>query len=239
MVKLSAIIPAYNEGKKIYSDMNHIIDSLDKVTKDFEIILVNDGSKDNTLKEVSRIKDKRIKVKSYEKNMGKGYALKYGVNFAKGKYISFMDADLDINPNSLKNFFKYMEFHNADIIIGSKRHPQSQVHYPILRKILSRAYQTMIYLLFRLNVSDTQSGLKLLKTECAKKLMDKVTVKKYAFDLELLVNAKRNGYKVVEAPIVLDYKFNSTVNFKAIWGIFVDTLGVAYRTHILRYYDKK
>lgn len=238
MVKLSAIIPAYNEGKKIYLDMNHIIDSLDKVTKDFEIILVNDGSKDNTLEEVSRIKDKRIKIKSYEKNMGKGYALRYGVNFAKGRYISFMDADLDINPDSLKNFFKYMEFHNADIIIGSKRHPQSKVHYPFLRRILSRTYQMFIYLLFRLNVSDTQSGLKLLKTECAKKLMNKVTVKKYAFDLELLVNAKRKGYKVVEAPIVLDYKFNSTVNFKAILGIFIDTLGVAYRTHILKYYDK-
>ncbi|MBU0929976.1 MAG: glycosyltransferase [Nanoarchaeota archaeon] len=239
MPKLSVIIPAYNEGENIHSDLNKIIESLHKVTDDFEIIIVNDGSKDDTLKEVGKIKDKRLKIKSYEENKGKGYALKYGFSFAKGKYITFMDADLDINPDSLKNFFKYMEFYNADIIVGSKRHPQSKVHYPFLRRVLSKSYQILIFLLFRLNVSDTQSGLKLLKYDCAKDLLKKVTVKKYAFDLELLVNAKRQGYKVVEAPIFLDYKFNSTINLKAIKGIFIDTLGIAYRTYILRYYDKR
>ena len=239
MTKLSAIIPAYNEGKNIHSDLNKIIESLNKVTKDFEIILVNDGSKDNTLEEIQKIKDKRLKIKSSEENKGKGYALKYGFSFARGKYITFMDADLDINPDSLKNFFKYMEFHNADIVIGSKRHPQSKVYYPFFRRVLSRGYQLINFSLFRLNVSDTQSGLKLLKYACAKDLMNRVTVKKYAFDLELLVNAKRRGYKVVEAPIILDYKFNTTINLKAIIGIFIDTLGIAYRAYILRYYDKK
>ncbi|MDD5133669.1 MAG: glycosyltransferase [Candidatus Nanoarchaeia archaeon] len=238
MVKLSVIVPAYNESKKIYSDLKYIIDSVNRVTKDFELILVNDGSKDNTLEEVKKIKDKRLKILTYEQNKGKGYALKYGFNKAKGKYITFMDADLDINPGSLENFFKYMEFYNADIIIGSKKHPQSKVHYPILRRILSKGYQIFNFVLFRLNVTDTQSGLKLLKYECAKDLMARVTVKKYAFDLELLVNAKRRGYKVVEAPIVLDYKFGTTINLKAIIGIFVDTLGIAYRTYILRTYDK-
>lgn len=239
MVKLSVIVPAYNEGKKIYSDLKYIISSINKVTKDFELILVNDGSKDNTLEEIKKIKDKRIKIFTYPENKGKGYALKYGFNKAKGKYITFMDADLDINPGSLENFFKYMEFYNADIIIGSKKHPQSKVHYPLLRRILSKGYQIFNFVLFRLNVTDTQSGLKLLKYECAKDLMSRVTVKKYAFDLELLVTAKRRGYKVVEAPIILDYKFGTTINLKAIIGIFMDTLGVAYRTYILRTYDKK
>ena len=238
MPNLSVIIPAYNEGKQIYSNLKNILGSIEKSTKDFELIFVNDGSKDNTLGEVSKIKDKRLKIKTYTINKGKGYALKYGFSFAKGEYVSFMDADLDINPASLKNFFKYMEFHNADIIVGSKRHPQSKVHYPLLRRILSRTYQLMNFFLFRLSVTDTQSGLKLLKYECAKDLMQKVTVKKYAFDLELLVNAKRRGYKVVEAPIILDYKFGTTINLNAIIGIFIDTFGVAYRTYILRYYDK-
>ena len=238
MTKLSVIIPAYNEEKHIRSDLKKIISSLNKVTKDFELILVNDGSKDSTLKEAQKIKDKRLKIESYEENKGKGYALKYGFSFARGKYVTFMDADLDINPDSLTNFFKYLEFYNADIVIGSKRHPQSKVYYPLLRRILSRGYQIINFFLFRLNISDTQSGLKLLKYNCAKDLMDRVTVKKYAFDLELLVNAKRRGYKVVEAPIILDYKFNTTINLKAIMGIFIDTLGIAYRVYILRYYDK-
>jgi|SRR3989344_6619938 len=239
MTKLSVIIPAYNEGKHIHYDLKKIISSLNKVTRDFELILVNDGSKDNTLKEVSKVKDKRIKVKTYEQNKGKGYALKYGFGYATGEYVTFMDADLDINPDSLKNFFEYMQFYNADIVIGSKRHPQSKVYYPFLRKILSRVYQIINLVLFRLNVSDTQSGLKLLKYNCAKDLMSRVTVKKYAFDLELLVNAKRRNYRVVEAPISLDYKFNTTINLKDIIRIFIDTLGVAYRTYITRYYDKK
>lgn len=238
MVKLSIIIPAYNEGKSVYTSLSYIIRSIEKVTKDFELIFVNDGSKDNTLEEVKKIKDKRLNILTYEKNRGKGYALKYGFNYVKGKYVTFMDADLDINPDSLKNFFKYMEFYDADIVIGSKRHPQSKVYYPLLRRILSRIYQIMNFILFRLDVSDTQSGLKLLKYNCAKDLMSRVTVKKYAFDLELLVNAKRRNYRVIEAPIVLDYKFNTTIGFKAIIGIFIDTLGVAYRTYILKYYDK-
>ncbi len=238
MVKLSVIIPAYNEGKNIVNNIKSILTSIDKVTDDFELVVVDDGSTDNTKEESKRLKDKRIKFFSYEINKGKGAAIKYGFEKSKGELVSFMDADLDINPESLKNFFHYLDFYNADIIIGSKRHPESKVHYPILRKILSRTYQLFIYLLFRLDVTDTQSGLKLLKYNVAKELMKKVTVKKYAFDLELLVCAKKKEYKIVEAPIMLDYKFSgSGINLKAIKGIFLDTLGVAYRKYILRYYD--
>lgn len=237
MVRLSIIIPAYNEGKNIVNNINSIIKSIDFVTKDFELILVDDGSMDNTKEEVKKIKDKRVKFSSYELNKGKGAALKYGFEQSKGEFVSFMDADLDINPESLNNFFHYMEFYNADIIIGSKRHPESKVQYPLIRRILSRLYQLFILILFRLNVTDTQSGLKLLKYNCAKELMKKVTVKKYAFDLELLVYAKKKGYKVVEAPITLNYKFSgSGINLKAIKGIFLDTLGIAYRDYILKYY---
>ncbi len=235
---LSIIIPAYNEGKELVKNISSIIESIDKVTNNFELIIVDDGSTDNTKEESKKLNDKRIKFLSYEINKGKGAALKYGFEYAKGKYVSFMDADLDINPSSLKNFFHYMDFYDADIIIGSKRHPESKVHYPWFRRFLSWGYQVLIFLLFKLNIRDTQSGLKLLKYDVAKDLMKKVTVKKYAFDLELLINAKKKGYRVVEAPIVLEYKFSGTgINLKAVKGIFIDTLGIAYRNYVLRYYD--
>ena len=105
---------------------------------------------------------------------------------------------------------------------------------------MSYFYHLFVNTLFNLRLRDTQSGLKLIKTECLREILPKVLVKRFAFDLELLVNAKKAGYKIKEAPIELRYNWGngSSVNLKAAKGLFVDTLAIAYRLYILRYYDK-
>jgi len=227
----------YNETN-IYSNMQEMIKSLDKNFKNYEIILVDDGSTNDCFKQAKKIKSKKLKVVGYKTNKGKGNALKYGYNFVNGDYVTFIDADLDLHPDQIKGFFDYLD--GADAVIGSKRHKLSRVHYPGYRRVLSWFYQKFIFLLFGLNLRDTQSGIKLFKKELLDIVLPKVLVKKYAFDLELLVNAKKEGFKVNEAPIKLDYKFSGTgINLKQIYYMLLDTLAIFYRLRILKHYDKK
>ena len=236
--KLSIIVPVYNQEEYIYRNLHEALKVFSQTFPDFEIILVDDGSTDKTVSEAKLVKDKRIRIVGYRENRGKGHALKYGFRFVKGNVVTFMDADLDINPNSLLGFFPYLSY--GDIVIGSKRHSLSNVNYPLKRRILSYFYHLFVDLLFNLDVTDTQSGMKLIKYDCLKRILPKVLVKRYAFDLELLVNAHKLGYKISEAPINLKYNWNgSGVNRSAIKGIFIDTLAIAYRLYILRYYDRK
>ena len=162
--KLSVVMPVYNQEEFIYRNLLEALKTFRRYGKNFEIVAVNDGSTDKTLDEMKLIKDSRLKVVSYEENKGKGYALKHGFSFVKGNVSTFMDADLDIHPKNLIGFFKYLE--EADMVIGSKRHKLSKVNYPVHRRFLSFFYHLFVNTLFKLNVKDTQSGLKLVKYEC-------------------------------------------------------------------------
>ena len=135
-----------------------------------------------------------------------------------------------------------MELFDADIVIGSKRHPASRVNYPLLRRIYSRCYQWLIKILFGLNITDTQTGLKFFKADVAKTIFPKSLVKRYAIDLELLVIAQQFGFKrIFEAPVELEFnpEGGGAATIKGIWKMFVDTLAIFYRSRILNYYRRK
>jgi len=244
MGKLSVIIPAWNEEKIICMNLRQVGKILDKLLEttgfDYEIILVDDGSTDNTYNEAMTManKNEKIKAVTYKKNGGKGFALKHGFKFCSGELVTFIDVDLDLHPKQIPHFIDHMEKYDADIIIGSKRHPLSKINYPGSRKVLSKGYHTLIRILFHLNLSDTQAGLKLFKYDVLKEILPKVLCKKYAFDLELLVNARHLGYKIAEAPIELDWqRFENRLTLKDIWKLARDTAAIFYRLNILRYYD--
>lgn len=130
--------------------------------------------------------------------------------------------------------------YDADIVIGNKRHPDSKVNYPLKRKLLSTGYHIFVNLLFNLRVHDTQSGFKLLKYSAAKKILPKLVVKHYAFDLELLVVAKKLGLHIKEAPIAINFNFErNRIGIRSVWPILKDTLEIAYRNYILRRYNFK
>ena len=105
---------------------------------------------------------------------------------------------------------------------------------------MSAVYFFLVKLLFGLPLKDTQTGIKLFKAEVLKNTFHKVLIKRYAFDLELLVLAHHKGYKIAEAPVVVDYKGKfGHIKFKTIFNMVWDTLAVFYRLHIIRYYDKQ
>jgi glycosyltransferase involved in cell wall biosynthesis len=242
---ISLIVPAYKEQDTIVKQVEKLNNVLLKTTKAFEILVVVDGFLDKTYdvikKENNRFKN--LKVFGYEKNMGKGYAVKYGVEKASKEIIGFIDSGMDLDPEEIPLMLNTMIKNEADIVLGSKIHPKSSVIYPVPRKILSFGYQSIIHLLFGFKIKDTQVGLKFFKKQVAKNIFSKITTKRFAFDIEVFVIALKLGYKnIYEVPISLKFKQN-TINiitlWKTIFWMLVDTVIVFYRLRFLNYYNFK
>jgi len=244
-MKLSIIIPAYKQAKTIVEDLTSIQAVLNQIRYEYEMIVVNDGSPDKTFEKMQEFHENhaspknRVKLLTYDKNQGKGYAVKYGMFKSVGDYIAFIDSGMDLNPNGLSLLLEHMEWYKADIVVGSKRHPASKVEYPLIRRIYSTGYQYFCKILFGLSVKDTQTGLKIFKKEVLQDVMPRLLIKAWAFDIEMLSVAHYLGYKrIFEAPIELRHtKFNTSVNRKVVFNMLWDTSAVFYRMHILHYYD--
>jgi glycosyltransferase involved in cell wall biosynthesis len=239
--KISVIVPCYKSEAFIKNNLETMKKSVSTYFKNYEIIAVIDGNIDNSEKEAKRVRG--IKVISYEKNQGKGYALKKGFENSTGDYITFLDSDLDIHPRQLKNLLPYLA--TADLVIGSKRHPFSRLHYPLKRKVLSIGFLLYSWMILGVRLRDTQSGLKLIKREVLEVIMPLVLVKRYGFDLELCFLAQKHGFRAVEAPLHVTYNEftdkdkKSTIKLKDIRGMFLDVLAIRYRYTIKKYYQKE
>jgi hypothetical protein len=130
-----------------------------------------------------------------------------------------------------------MELYQPDVVLGSKRHPMSHVSYPLNRKIMSWTYHKLTRLLFRVNVRDTQTGLKMIRREVLAAVLPLMLEKRFAFDLELLVVARLLGYtRIFEAPVRIDYRFDSHIGIRQVLQIVIDTLAIFYRRYILGTY---
>jgi glycosyltransferase involved in cell wall biosynthesis len=241
---LSLVVPAYKQEKTIVKDIKALTKALSSFAFKHEIIVVVDGFVDKTFQKANKLKSNDVIVLGYEENKGKGFALKLGVEKAKGDLIGFIDAGMDLDPSEISIMLDIMEWNKADIVVGSKLHPESKVNYPLPRKILSWGYRTLTHLLFGFKVKDTQVGLKIFKRKVAKDVFAKIIVKKFAFDIEVLAVAHKLGYtKIFEAPVKLNFRGVSSITSKSFWKVIFwmlwDTAAVLYRLRILRYYDKK
>lgn len=242
-MKLSVIIPAFRQEKTIKKDIENIENVLEQIRYDYEMVVVVDGKVDKTFENAKKVKSKKIKVVGYKKNRGKGYAVRYGMARSSGSYIAFIDAGMELDPNGLSMALEHLEWYDADIIVGSKRHPASQVSYPPLRRFFSFGYQMLNFFLFGLKVRDTQAGLKIFRRKVLEKVLPRLLVKRYAFDVEMLAVANRLGFRrIYEAPIKLGYNFSDlthAADWKNILNMLLDTAAVFYRLRILRFYDDR
>ena len=234
------IIPAYNEAGIIGGSLNETIRVFNNFGCKYEIVVVDDGSSDNTFQNILKVSSRHtnIIVKQLKHNRGKGRALKVGFRQCAGEYVVFLDADMELHPAQLQTFFDIMRLDEADVVIGSKRHPNSRLNYPLQRKIISSVYFFLIKIFFGLPIGDTQTGLKLFKYEVLKKVFPRILVKAFGYDLEILVNVHQLGYRIAEAPIVLDTQRYGRIGMDSIWITWRDTMAIWYRAYILRYYDR-
>jgi glycosyltransferase involved in cell wall biosynthesis len=241
--KVSIIIPGYNEGKNIYQNLEYSNLVFVDMFQEFEIVFVNDGSTDNTLSMAKKAEQKypSITVIDCQINQGKGNALCLGTSRANGKYIVFMDADLELPPTQLTTFFEIFNTKNADVVIGSKMHPKSVINYPPGRKFVSFGYFIFIAFLFNQKFHDTQTGLKLFKAEVIKPVMKKILVKRFAFDVEMMVIIARQKWNIIESPVIMEYKREQNwgrIRVKDILKVLQDTLAIFFRLHFTNVYDR-
>jgi len=235
-MKISVIMPAYNEEKHIKEAIEEAIEALEKIGLNYEIVVVNDGSKDETTSKVLMCikKYNGIKLVSYSENKGKGFAIKEGFKHTSGDIIFLLDSDGEISPINLQEYFNALKY--VDIAIGSKWHKQSNVQAPFLRKFLSKGFNILSKLLVGIKVSDTQTGFKAFKREALGKLVKVQSVYSYVFDVEFLAFANFLKLKVIELPVSM--RLNAGFNMKKILQMFWELLGITYRLRIRKKYKK-
>lgn len=220
---LTVVLPSYNEAKHIGEAISRIRAVLDRV--DYQLIVVDDGSTDDSVDVLNLLDKTRLEIISYSPNRGKGYALQTGLQQIRTEYGAYIDADLDIDPSALLTGLNELKKdRDLSVAVGSKVHKESVVEYSYFRRLLSRIYRILTTILFRLNVSDTQTGLKVFRTDDVQSSLTQVTANGWSFDLELLSYVHREGGKILEIPVKLDYQFNSNLDAKSaissIWETF-------------------
>lgn len=240
---LSLVVPAYRQERTIAEDIRNLKNVLENLNIDYEIIVVVDGELDRTYEKVKSVRSSKVRVYKYKKNQGKGFAVKFGMLKARGDIVGFIDSGMDIDPNGISMLLNHMVWYDADIIVGSKLHPVSQVQYPFSRKFLSWSYRTFTRILFGFRIRDTQAGLKIFKKKVSDDVFPRLLVKKFAFDVEILALAYALGYRrIYEAPIKLDFKGSNSITSTNLWGtillMLLDTLAIYYRVKIIKYYRK-
>jgi len=233
MHSLSIIIPAYNESHRIKNTLFDVYTYLKKNQFDAEILIVNDGSTDNTKQIVNQAAKKIPILKSinYTPNQGKGQAVKTGLNKASKKYSLIFDADQSISIKQIKKMLSALQKSKADIAIGSRylQPTTTKAKQPLYRIAASRIGYLLNQKLLNLHFKDTQCGFKLFKTCVAKEIIKKQTIKRFYFDAELLVIAQINNYKIIEVPIAWHDKIGSRVKpIRDAYRNLRDTLRIAY-----------
>lgn len=236
-IALSFVLPAYNEEDFIEDSLDTIETIIKGKNLPYEIVVVDDGSFDETLAKVTRYakKNGHVKVISYAKNIGKGHAVKTGFMQATGDVVVFADSDMEINLETISKYLEALE--HGDIVIASKRHSDSHVEVPLSRKILSLSFNSLARLLTGVPLNDTQSGLKAMKKNAFVDIFPRLAVKRFAFDVELLAVAHLYDLKVVEMPVSI--KLDASFKIKQMWLMFIDLLGIAYRLRITHWYQRK
>lgn len=228
--KLSIVIPLYNEQKRIKGSWKKIQGYFEAKPYVGELIFVNDGCTDNTLKMLRELKANfPVKIVSYPTNRGKGYAIKQGVLASSKDIVLFFDIDLS---TALEMTEKFLEnFTKNSILIGTRESPQSTLikRQNFLREKMGRAFTLIVNFVLQSNCSDYTCGFKMFPANLGKKIFSKAKINRWGFDAELIFLAKKFGTKIKEIPVVWEHKKNSKVNLKKdVLYSFFELLKICY-----------
>lgn len=228
--KVSIVLPSYNTGSALRRTLLDLLEEVSARGEDVEVIVVHDGSTDGSERTVDDVNDPRVRILRLAHNSGKGEAIRKGFALSRGSYIGFMDADGDIAPSSIQAFLQVIDQGKADIVSGSKSHPNSQVEATILRRIYSQGFRLLTRALFGLRVHDTQTGIKFVKADRANAALGRMSERGFAFDVELFVAMSRGGeLAVVELPVEIRKRTGSTIRLRSIVQIAVDVVRIYLR----------
>jgi len=235
-LKISIIIPAYNEEKRIPRCLKRLLGYCNEKEWDFEVLVAEDGSTDNTVKIVKDFasQDNRIKLLSFTERLGKGGAIKNAMFQASKDYVCFIDVDLSADVAELERLIPFLN--EYDIVVGSRqlRGNLPPIEGPVYRKIFSKFYSKFFRFLFRMPIHDPQCGFKLFKTNIVSRLFKEMHTTGFAFDSEVLVKAYWLDLKIKEVPIIWKYDPASKISVsKQIREMSNSLLQIWYESHLL------
>ena len=200
----SIVIPAYNESARIGATLEKVLKYLTDQDLSAEVIVVNDGSKDNTAEIVRRYAsaDRRLHLLENPGNRGKGYSVRSGMLYASGDLLLFTDADMSAPIEEAAKLFEAIAA-GADVAIGSRwlRAELQTQRQSWLRQVLGRAFNLLPHLILGLNYKDTQCGFKAFTRTAAQRVFTRQRIERWGFDPELLFLAKKSGLHVAEVPV--------------------------------------
>ena len=202
-VYLSLIIPAFNEEMRIAGSLERILKFLKGQPYTFEIIIIDDGSKDRTVELVKNRFGQHSEIRiNQQQNLGKGKAVQQGMLLASGKYLFFSDADLSVPIETLSLFLSHLE-KDSDIAIGTRQKAGAiiEIHQPLFREFLGKVYTKLTNWILGLRFSDFTCGFKGFRKEAAKDLFSRQQLSNWSFDAEILYLAQLKGYRISEIPV--------------------------------------
>ena len=230
---LSIIIPSYNDKLRLINSLKIIIKYLDLKKFKYELIIVDDGSTDNTIENIPPLIKQKTRILINDKNYGKGASIKKGVLAASGDFIFFSDADLSTPIEEMDNFLTTLN-KGYDIAIASRAISGANIliHQSSFREISGKIFNFLVRLLLIPNIYDTQCGFKGFTKEAAKKIFLQQKIQRFGFDVEILYIAQKIGYKIKELPVSWTNAPNSKVN------IFTDSLNMLIDLFKIKYLHK-
>ena len=236
-IELSVVVPFYNPGDALRPTVERLVDCLRTSGTSFEVLAISDGSTDGSEASIDGVAHE-VSVVRQPRNRGKGAALRRGLAMASGEYVSFVDADGDIDPAHLVDYLERARAGGHDVVYASKRHRASTSASSAARKVISYGYIATVSVLFGLGVQDTQTGCKLVRRDVMDRVLPCLREQGFAFDLEFFVVARAQGVQRMHAaPVVLAERLaGSTVGASAVVRTLRDTLAVLGRLHLTSNY---
>jgi dolichyl-phosphate beta-glucosyltransferase len=231
-MKLSVVVPVYNEEKRLKPTFKDMVSFLDRQSYDWEIVFVNDGSKDGTSQLIKRLVTdrKNIRLINNEVNQGKAAVVTQGMLAAKGDWCLFMDADNSTKIEEINKFWPLIK--NYEVLIASRYISGSEIRsrQPLSRRILSRLGNILVRMLLVPGIKDTQCGFKMFSKDITEKIFTLITVKKWSIDLEIMAICKSNKVLVKEIPIIWEEGLGSKLKVaKAASRTFKDLFSIKLR----------
>ncbi len=228
MPQVSIVLPCFQLGAVIQANALRVVEACADL--DPQVIVVDDGSSDDTYSQalLASKQSDRITVLRHPRNLGKGEALVSGWKAAEADRVVFLDGDLDLPPEQLPQVIPLLE--GAEVVVGAKRLHMNDGGYPWIRRAMSRIYAEGTSRMFRLPVSETQTGLKAFRKEVLDEILPRVGNRGWTFDLELLARIDRAGFRITETPVTVSISDRGApVRLSMIWSLARDSLRLAWR----------
>ena len=235
---VSIVVPAFNEAARIGNSIKKIDTFMRASPLSFELIVVDDGSADNTAAVVERCEASGLRLVRNDTNHGKGYTVRQGILAARGKYVLFTDADLSAPIEELSKLLDVAVQEKADVVIGSRGLDRKYIekHQSRLRELSGMSFNLMVRLLLGLRLRDTQCGFKLFDREKSRRVFEQQTTDGFGFDAEILFLAKRNGLNIRETPVRWSHAEGSKVNvLRDGLRMFLDLIRIRWNAIVGRY----